>query len=58
MANVLDCDMVVSEFEPQSPYYVHFRINTLGKSIIPFNQTTAMGQIIPLLFYNISFGFK
>ena len=28
-ANVWDCDIVVSEFELQLPYYVHFRIETL-----------------------------
>ena len=33
MANVLDCNIVVSEFEPQSCYYVHFGTNTLGKGI-------------------------
>ena len=35
IANVLNCDVVVSEFELQSRYYVHIRINTLGKSINP-----------------------
>ena len=29
VANVLDCDIVVSEFEHQSRYYVHFWTNTL-----------------------------
>ena len=29
--NVLDSDIVVSEFELQSRYYVHFRTNTHGK---------------------------
>ena len=31
MANVLDCDIVVSEFELQSRYYLHFETNTTGK---------------------------
>ena len=31
--NIFDCDIVGSEFEPQSRYYVHFRINTLEKSM-------------------------
>ena len=31
VANVQSCSIVVSEFELQSRYYVHFRINTLGK---------------------------
>ena len=26
--NILDCDIVEGEFELQSRYYVHFRINT------------------------------
>ena len=33
VANMLDCDIVVSEFELQSRYYVHLRTNTLGKGI-------------------------
>ena len=33
VAKVLDCDIVRSEFELQSRYYVHFRTNTLGKSM-------------------------
>ena len=32
MVKSMDCGIVVSEFELQSPYYVHFRIDTLGKS--------------------------
>ena len=32
VANVLDSDILVSEFELQSRYYVHFRTNTLGQS--------------------------
>ena len=30
---VLDCDIVVSEFELQFPYCVHFRIKDPGKCI-------------------------
>ena len=33
VANVLDCDIIVSEFEIQSRYYVHFQINTLRKGM-------------------------
>ena len=33
MVNVLECDIVVSEFKLLSHYYVQFWINTLGKSI-------------------------
>ena len=31
----LDCKNVVSEFELQSRYYVHFRTNTLGGGMTP-----------------------
>ena len=36
---VLACDFVVSEFEPQSRYYIHFRTNIHEKglnNLIPF----------------------
>ena len=36
VVNVLDCDIVVSEFELQSRYHVHIRINALGKDMNPF----------------------
>ena len=33
LAYVLDCDIEVSKFEPQSFYYIHFRTNApLGKA--------------------------
>ena len=35
MVKEMDCGIVVSEFEPQSRYYVHFRTNTLGKVMNP-----------------------
>ena len=35
VANVLDCDVVVSKFEPQSHYYVHFRTMPLNKETKP-----------------------
>ena len=35
VANVLNCDILVSEFEPQSSYNVQFRTNTLGKGMYP-----------------------
>ena len=38
VVNVLDCDIVVSEFQIQSRFCVHFRTNALRKdmnSIIP-----------------------
>ena len=35
VANILDYDIVVSEFEFQSLYYFHFRIITVGKGMNP-----------------------
>ena len=35
MVEAMDCGIVVSEFELQSRYYVHFRTNTLGKGMNP-----------------------
>ena len=50
VANELDCDIVVTKFELQSLYCVHFRTNTLGKGmnyLIPL----VMGYRIPLMFF-------
>ena len=33
VANVLDCDIIVSKFEQKSYYFVHFRTNTLGEGV-------------------------
>ena len=35
VADVLDYDIFVNEFELWSRYYVHFRTNTLGKGMNP-----------------------
>ena len=35
MVKTLAYEIVVSEFESQSRYYVHFRINTRGKGLNP-----------------------
>ena len=32
-ANVLDCKIVVSEFEPLLRHYIYFQINTFGNII-------------------------
>ena len=45
MANVLGCDIVVSEFEIQLPYYVHFQTNTLQKGMNP----VILPSFVPLL---------
>ena len=42
VVKVQDCGILVSEFELQSRYYVHFRTNTLGLSMKHFT-LTAMG---------------
>ena len=58
VANVLGCDIVVSEFKLQSIYDVHFWTSTLTKgmnSLIP----QAIGLIVKLLFfYKDGFGIK
>ena len=35
LANVLDCDIVISEFELYSRYYTYFWINTFEKRMDP-----------------------
>ena len=42
VAKVLDCDIVVSEFELQSCYYVNFPINTLRKGMNSFVPTAEL----------------
>ena len=50
MVKELDIKIVVSEFELQLCYYVHFQRNTLGKGMNPFI-LPAMGLLVPLLFF-------
>ena len=58
VANVLNCDIVVSEFELQSCFYVYIRTNTIGKYMNPI-VLSAIGEIVPLLFfYKNSLDFK
>ena len=58
MVNVMDCEIVVSEFVLQSHYHVHFQANTRGKGMNPLI-LPAMGQIVPLLFFSENgFGIK
>ena len=35
MVNVLDCDTVINEFEPQSCCYVQFQVNVIKKAMNP-----------------------
>ena len=37
MVKAMDCEIVISEFELQSRYYLHFRTNTFGKGMNPLN---------------------
>ena len=48
MVKAQRCGILVSEFELQSPYYVHFRTNTLGKGMNPLI-LPVMGWFVPLL---------
>ena len=49
VANALNSNIGVSEFELQSRYYVHLRTNTLGKGMNTIN-LPAVGEMVPLLF--------
>ena len=58
MANVLDFHLVVSEFECQSRYDIHFWTNTLRIGTNPLI-LTVMDLILSLLsFYEDDFGIK
>ena len=37
MVKAVDCGIVLSEFELQSRYYVHFRANTIEKGMNPLS---------------------
>ena len=57
--NVLDCDIVVSEFELKSRFSVHFQTNALGEGKNLLNLHPAVGLILPLLFFFMNdFGIK
>ena len=44
MANILNCDIVVSEFRLQSHYYIHFQTYILEKGMNSFTHPpSAMG---------------
>ena len=58
MKNVLDSDILVSNFELKLHYYFHFQTNILGKDRIPLIPQI-MNWIVPLLsFYKNGFGIK
>ena len=43
MANVMDSEILVSEFKPQSRYYSHFRANILGNGMNPTSFPSSYG---------------
>ena len=51
VANVLDCNIVVSEFELQSHSHAHFMTNNIRQSWNILFPTSAMGEIAPQLFF-------
>ena len=60
MVKVMECGIVVSEFEPQLRYYIHFRANTLGKSMnhpyppsYVLNNTTTVLAVMALALNNL-----
>ena len=58
MVKALDWGIIVSEFELQTRYSVHFRANFHGKGMNPLI-LPAMGKIEPLLFFSENgFGIK
>ena len=50
MVEEMNFGIIVSEFELQLCYYIHFQTNTLGKGMMPLI-LPAMGQIVPQLFF-------
>ena len=58
VANVLDCDIVVSSFDIQSHYCIHFRTNTFGKGMKPLIPPAMCKVASPLSFYKDGFGIK
>ena len=53
LANELDWNTVVCKFEFQLHYYIHFQTKTLGKGNSFLCLSSGMGQVVPLLFFNI-----
>ena len=49
VANILDCDVVVSEFELKSGYYVNFRGNTVENVCNPLFPNNKLNSTITVL---------
>ena len=47
--NLLDCDIVVSEFEPQLQYSVHFQTNRFRKGMSHLSPTNGLNSTITVL---------
>ena len=58
MTNVLDCDIIGSEFESQLHYFVHIWTNIFGKGINLFIPPATSEITLQLFFYNDDFGIK
>ena len=55
MIDVLDCDIIESEFEFQSSYYVHFQIDALEKGIKPpYPQSYWINSTTTIFLYLVS----
>ena len=53
VANVLDCNISVTEFKPLSRYYVHIPTNILEKGITPPPYSLAMLTSTPTIFLEV-----
>ena len=51
VTNVLDSDIIESEFEFKSRYYVHFQTNILGKLIDKIKRSFFQAAIVSILLY-------
>ena len=52
LANVVYFHLIVSEFELESGYYVHARINTLWNHMIPHVIPHVISYVVTLQFFN------
>ena len=58
VANVHICDIVISEFEHQSHYYLYFRTNTIGNDINPLIPPNHSLNSTTIFLYLDGFGIK
>ncbi len=55
MVKAMDCEIIETEFELKSRYYVHFRTNTLGKGMNSPILPVMCEIVAPLSFYKDGF---